>query len=89
MFEDFIFYSTLAGSITLACYYKRIDDISVRRNYGAGIGFLIACLICGTQIFHTILMVWGNIIIIQLSDKQLVSIHLIRFCGGNVFSKKG
>lgn len=76
MLDDIIFYSTLACSITLGCYYKRIDNLEMKRNYGAGIGILIACLICGGQIFHTALMVFGNTIIIKCFDRQLVSLSL-------------
>ncbi|CAB3222007.1 unnamed protein product [Arctia plantaginis] len=42
----------------------------MKRNYGTGLGILIVYLICGTHIYHSVLITWGNIIIIKCCDKR-------------------
>ncbi|XP_072949276.1 lysophospholipid acyltransferase 7-like isoform X1 [Epargyreus clarus] len=70
--DDVIFYSSLLLCVSLANYYKKIDDKRLKRNYGTGLGILVACLICGHSILHTVIMVWGNIVIIKCCDKRYV-----------------
>ncbi|KAJ0176596.1 hypothetical protein K1T71_007775 [Dendrolimus kikuchii] len=70
MLDDTIFYSSLLICMSLGSYYKKIQDPEIKRNYGAGLGILVACLICGHHIYHSVLMVWGNIIIIKCCDKR-------------------
>ncbi|KOB72502.1 putative leukocyte receptor cluster lrc 4 [Operophtera brumata] len=72
MLADIIFYSTLTVSITMGSYYKEINDLETKKNYGTGLGILIACFICGAGVVHTMLMVWGNIVIIKCSDRRYV-----------------
>ncbi|CAG4971840.1 unnamed protein product [Colias eurytheme] len=68
--DTVIFYSSLLLCISIGSYYKRIDDITMKRNYGTGLGILLACLICGHQIYHTVLLVWGNIVILKCCDRR-------------------
>ncbi|KAG6456615.1 hypothetical protein O3G_MSEX009818 [Manduca sexta] len=56
MLDDIIFFSSLLLCISLGGYYKKIEDADLKRNYGAGLGILVACLLCGHYIYHTILM---------------------------------
>lgn len=67
-----LFYSSLLICISLGSYYKKIDDLEMKRNYGAGLGLLVTCLVCGPHVYHSVLIVWGNIIIIKCCDKRLV-----------------
>lgn len=71
-FSGVVYYVSLLISISLGSYYRKIVDIDVKRNYGTGLGLLLVCLICGTYIVHSILMVWGNIVIIKCCDRRLV-----------------
>lgn len=71
-FSGVVYYVSLLVCISLGSYYKKIVDIDVKRNYGTGLGLLLVCLICGTHVIHSILMVWGNIIIIKCCDRRLV-----------------
>ncbi|XP_053610083.1 lysophospholipid acyltransferase 7-like [Plodia interpunctella] len=70
--NEIIYYFSLLICMSLGSYYRKIDDIETKRNYGAGLGILTACLICGFQIYHCVLMVWGNVVIIKCSDKRYV-----------------
>ncbi|KAM3965091.1 lysophospholipid acyltransferase 7 [Aphomia sociella] len=72
MLDDVVYFSSLLVCISLGSYYKKIEDEELKRNYGAGLGILIACLICGTHFYHTIFLVWGNIIIIRCCDRRYV-----------------
>ncbi|CAK1551110.1 unnamed protein product [Leptosia nina] len=56
----------------MGSYYRKITDVHLKRNYGTGLGIMLACLICGTQIYHSVLMVWGNIVIIKCCDRRYV-----------------
>ncbi|CAH0585680.1 unnamed protein product [Chrysodeixis includens] len=69
-FTDLIYYLSLLTCMSLGSYYKKIEDKEIKRNYGAGLGILITCLICGQYTVHSILMVWGNIVIIKCCDKR-------------------
>ncbi|VVC89225.1 unnamed protein product [Leptidea sinapis] len=68
--SDIVFFSSLLICISLGCYYKKISDAGLKRNYGTGLGILLACVICGQQIFYTAIMVWGNLIIIKCCDRR-------------------
>ncbi|XP_045516667.1 lysophospholipid acyltransferase 7-like [Pieris brassicae] len=68
--DTIIFYSSLVMCMTLGSYYKKISEVNLKRNFGTGLGFLVTCLICGTQIYHTVLLVWGNIVIIKCCDRR-------------------
>ncbi|XP_052753455.1 lysophospholipid acyltransferase 7-like isoform X1 [Galleria mellonella] len=72
MFDDIVYFSSLLVCISLGGFYKKIENSEIKRNYGAGLGLLVACLICGHHIYHTIFLVWGNIIIIKCCDKRFV-----------------
>ncbi|XP_075978117.1 membrane-bound acylglycerophosphatidylinositol O-acyltransferase frj-like isoform X2 [Anticarsia gemmatalis] len=69
---DVVFYGSLVTCIVLGNYYKKIQDIELKKNYGTGLGILVTYLICGFQIYHSALMVWGNIIIMKCCDKRYV-----------------
>lgn len=70
MFADVVYYASLAACISLGSYYKKIEDIEMKRNYGTGLGIFITYLICGRYIYHSVLLIWGNIIIIKCCDKR-------------------
>ncbi|XP_013194396.2 lysophospholipid acyltransferase 7 [Amyelois transitella] len=72
MINDIIFVLSIFTCISLGSYYRKIEDLETKRNYGAGLGILTACLICGYQIYHSVLIVWGNVIIIKCGDKRYV-----------------
>ncbi|XP_063826066.1 lysophospholipid acyltransferase 7-like isoform X2 [Ostrinia nubilalis] len=72
MLDEVVYYSSLFICISLASYYKKIENADMKRNYGVGLGILVACLICGQHIYHTVLMVWGNVVIIKCCDKRYV-----------------
>ncbi|XP_050350471.1 lysophospholipid acyltransferase 7-like isoform X1 [Nymphalis io] len=68
--SEFIYYFSLLVCVSLGSYYKKITDIDMKRNYGTGLGLLLVCLISGHQVYHSALMVWGNIIIIKCCDRR-------------------
>ncbi|XP_045773317.1 lysophospholipid acyltransferase 7-like [Maniola jurtina] len=68
-----LYYASLLVCISLGSFYKKITDIEMKRNYGTGLGLLLVCLICGTHVFHSIMMVWGNIIIIKCCDRRYMN----------------
>ncbi|XP_049873463.1 lysophospholipid acyltransferase 7-like [Pectinophora gossypiella] len=72
MVDDVVFYSSLLVCLSLGGYYKKIDDLEMKRNYGAGLGLLVACLVCGHNVYHSVFIVWGNIIIIKCCDKRYI-----------------
>jgi hypothetical protein len=72
MIDDVVYYTSLLLCVSLGSHYKKIPEAEMKRNYGAGLGILLACLICGHNIHHTILLVWGNVIIIKCCDKRYV-----------------
>ncbi|XP_073956365.1 lysophospholipid acyltransferase 7-like isoform X1 [Choristoneura fumiferana] len=70
MFEDILYYSSLLGCVILGSYYKKIDDVVAKRNYGAGLGILVTCFICGHYVFHSVFLVWGNVVAIKCCDMR-------------------
>lgn len=70
MLQDFIYLGTLAVSIKIGGYYKDIASIDVKKHYGTGIGILMTFLVCGHYLYHTILMVWLNTVILKCCDKR-------------------
>ncbi|XP_039753349.1 lysophospholipid acyltransferase 7-like [Pararge aegeria] len=68
-----VYYTSLLVCISLGSYYKKISDIDMKRNYGTGLGLFLVCLICGTSMFHSVMMVWGNIIIIKCCDRRYLN----------------
>uniref|UniRef100_A0A2A4IYZ5 Lysophospholipid acyltransferase 7 n=1 Tax=Heliothis virescens TaxID=7102 RepID=A0A2A4IYZ5_HELVI len=71
-FSELVYYSSLLACISLGSYYKKIEDPVTKRSYGTGLGVLITCMICGPSVVHSVLMVWGNIIIIKCCKKQYI-----------------
>ncbi|XP_047029773.1 lysophospholipid acyltransferase 7-like [Helicoverpa zea] len=71
-FSDLVYYSSLLACISLGSYYKQIEDPATKRSYGTGLGILITCMVCGPSVVHSVLMVWGNIIIIKCCKKQYI-----------------
>ncbi|XP_045448229.1 lysophospholipid acyltransferase 7-like, partial [Melitaea cinxia] len=67
---DIIYYLSLLVCTSLGSYYKKITDMDMKRNYGTGLGLLLVCLICGHYMYHSALMVWGNIVIIKCCDRR-------------------
>ncbi|RVE41353.1 hypothetical protein evm_014000 [Chilo suppressalis] len=72
MIDDVVYYTSLLVCISLSTCYRRIDDPVAKRNYGAGLGILVACLVCGCHIYHSVFIVWGNVIIIKCCDRRYV-----------------
>ncbi|XP_023946394.2 lysophospholipid acyltransferase 7-like [Bicyclus anynana] len=72
-----VYYTSLLVCISLGSNYKKIVDINMKRNYGTGLGILLMCLICGTSVIYSMLMVWGNIIIIKCCDRRFM--HQLSF----------
>ncbi|XP_004932164.3 lysophospholipid acyltransferase 7 isoform X1 [Bombyx mori] len=72
MWYDIVYYSSLLVCISLGRNYRKISDIEMKRNYGAGLGFLVCCLLCGRYLYHAIIMVWGNIVIIKCCERRYV-----------------
>lgn len=70
MWYDIVYYSSLLVCISLGRNYRKISDIEMKRNYGAGLGFLVCCLLCGRYLYHAIIMVWGNIVIIKCCERR-------------------
>uniref|UniRef100_A0A2H1V1D5 Lysophospholipid acyltransferase 7 n=1 Tax=Spodoptera frugiperda TaxID=7108 RepID=A0A2H1V1D5_SPOFR len=70
--SDIIYFSSLLVCITLGGYYKRIENPNTKRNYGTGLGILITCMLCGPSMAHSVLMVWGNIVIIKCCNKLYI-----------------
>ncbi|KAH9644907.1 hypothetical protein HF086_007995 [Spodoptera exigua] len=70
--SDVIYFGSLLVCITLGGYYKKIENINTKRNYGTGLGVLITCMLCGPSMAHSVLMVWGNIIIIKCCNKLYI-----------------
>ncbi|XP_032517578.2 lysophospholipid acyltransferase 7-like [Danaus plexippus] len=68
--SDVVYYISLVICISLGSCYKKINNNEMKKNYGTGLGLLLVCLICGTSIYHTVLMVWGNIVIIKCCDRR-------------------
>ncbi|VVC89224.1 unnamed protein product [Leptidea sinapis] len=60
--SDIVFFSSLLICISLGCYYKKISDAGLKRNYGTGLGILLACVICGQQIFYTAIMIHAPVV---------------------------
>ncbi|KAL0883113.1 hypothetical protein ABMA27_016572 [Loxostege sticticalis] len=72
MVDDIVYYISIFLCISLSSYYKKIENADAKRNYGVGLGILVTCLICGQHIYHTLLLVWGNVVIIKCCDKRYV-----------------
>ncbi|XP_045536646.1 lysophospholipid acyltransferase 7 [Papilio machaon] len=70
--NDVIYFSSLLICLSLGSHYKEIAKTDMKRNYGAGLGLLVAFLICGHYILHTFIMVCGNVLILKSCDRRYV-----------------
>ncbi|CAK1580311.1 unnamed protein product [Parnassius mnemosyne] len=70
--NDIIYFASLVICLSLGTFYKEIEKSEMKRNYGAGLGILVMCLICGHYILHSVVMVCGNVIILKCCDRRYV-----------------
>lgn len=75
--DPFVYFASLLMCVCLGNFYKRIKSTETKRSYGTGVGILVACLVCGPHILHTIFLVLGNTIIIRCCDRRFESYSLV------------